>query len=281
MGAGWDSVMVRLAYRGSGWSDPGEQAAMESLLPLPPGTRVLDIGVGGGRTTGFLAPAAASYVGIDLSPGMVADARRRFPEADLRVGDARLLAGFADGSFDLVVFSLNGLDCLDHHDRDVFLRECARLLGPGATLLFSTHNLDGRSFAERPSVTDARERFAKPGAAAKVEAVLGLLPRLLLARRNLRRHESQPAGQGWSQAPLRAHEFRFVAHFARLSEVRASLARAGLELEAVWGSSGRPLALDADTYDDPYAQLICRRPGVRTIDVTEQREPLDAQQPIR
>jgi SAM-dependent methyltransferase len=281
MGVGWDSLMVRLAYRGSGWSDPGEQAAVESLLPLPPGTRVLDIGVGGGRTTSFLAPAAASYVGLDVAPGMVADARRRFPQADLRVGDARLLADFADGSLDLVVFSLNGLDCLSHQDRDLFLRECARLLAPGATLLFSTHNLDGRSFAERPSVTDARERFAKPGAAAKAEAVLGLLPRLLLARRNLRRHGPQPAGEGWSLAPLRAHEFRFVVHFARLSEVRASVARAGLELTAVWGSSGRPLPLDADAYEDPYAQLVCRRPGLRTMDLTEQREPMDAQLPVQ
>ncbi|MCU1621865.1 MAG: SAM-dependent methyltransferase [Frankiales bacterium] len=260
MGRGWDSLMVRLAYRGSGWSDDGEQAAVAALLPALPRSRVLDVGVGAGRTTSFLAEAAASYIGVDLAARMVADARRRFPSADLRVADARDLSAFADGAFDLVVFSLNGVDCLSHEEREAFLRDCARLLAPGGALLFSTHNLDGPSFAEVPSLRDARERLAKPGTAAKVEAVLALVPRLLLAYRNAHAYTApRPAGDGWAVVPLRAHEFRFVAHFARLPEVRGSIARAGLELETAWSRSGAAIPETASSYDEPYAHFLCRR----------------------
>jgi SAM-dependent methyltransferase len=260
--------MVRLAYRGSGWSDPGERAAIESLLPLPPGTRVLDLGVGGGRTTSFLAEAGASYLGLDVTPAMVEDARKRFPDADLRVGDATRLGDLPDAAYDLIVFSLNGLDCLSHADRELFLSECTRLLAPGGALLFSTHNLDGPSYAERPSLRDARERFAKPGVAAKAEAVIGAVPRLALAMVNARRPRVLASGDGWAVQPLRAHEFRFEAHFARLSEVRASLSRAGLELKALWGSSGTSLDLTAHQHQDAYVHVVARRPPLAHIDLT-------------
>lgn len=272
---GWDSPMVRLAYRGSGWSDPGEEQAFSALLPLPPGTRILDIGIGGGRTTSFLQDAGASYEGIDVTPAMVGDARKRFPGADLHVGDARHLEELPSASYELVVFSLNGIDCLDHDDRETFLRECVRLLAPGGVLQFSTHNLEGPSFSERPSWQDARERLAKPGLASKVEAVVGAVPRLVLARRNHKRHESvQPRGDGWAMAPLRAHEFRFVCHFATLAEVQGSLARAGLVVEAIWTSSGTRLPADAQHHDEAFAQLVCRKPPT-LIDLAGERQATD------
>lgn len=81
MAGGWGSAMVRLAYRSSTWSDPGEEQAYGAVLPLPPGARVLDLGVGTGRTTSFLKEAGATYEGVDVTPEMVEDARRRHPGA--------------------------------------------------------------------------------------------------------------------------------------------------------------------------------------------------------
>ncbi len=273
MSVGWGSSMVRLAYRGAGWSDPGEEQAISSLLPLPPGSRILDIGIGGGRTTSFLEHAGASYEGIDVTPEMVDDAHRRYPDANLHVGDAAHLEQLPSSSYELIVFSLNGIDCLDHAERERFLRECVRLLTPGGALQFSTHNLEGPSFREQPSWQDARERLTKPGVAAKAEAVIGGVPRLLLAKRNMKKHAAlQPQGDGWAMAPLRAHEFRFVCHFATLAEVKASLARAGLLVEAMWTNTGTRLPLDAVTHSDAFVQIVCRRAPV-VIDLVEQREP--------
>lgn len=59
--------------------------------------RVLDLGCGPGRITGHLHELGLDVAGVDLSPAMIAEARRRFPALSFRVG--RLDApGVAAGS---------------------------------------------------------------------------------------------------------------------------------------------------------------------------------------
>ncbi|MGE4048279.1 MAG: class I SAM-dependent methyltransferase [Acetobacteraceae bacterium] len=81
------------------------------------GGHVLDLGVGAGRTTPFLASRAASYVGIDYSQNMVDACRTRFPHWHFRRGDARDLSDFATQSCDFVLFSFNGIDSVSHDGR--------------------------------------------------------------------------------------------------------------------------------------------------------------------
>jgi len=52
---------------------------------------VVEVGCGPGHITAFLAAAGADASGIDLTPEMVAEARRRFPEGEYAVGDLRQL----------------------------------------------------------------------------------------------------------------------------------------------------------------------------------------------
>ncbi len=52
---------------------------------------VVEVGCGPGHVTAYLADAGADASGIDLSPEMVAQARRLFPEGDYQVGDLRRL----------------------------------------------------------------------------------------------------------------------------------------------------------------------------------------------
>ncbi len=123
---------------------------VEGLLPceehvfsraVAPGARVLDLGVGAGRTTPYLVARSSSYVGLDHSPGMVAACAARYPGTDVVEGDASDLSRFVDASFDAVVFSFNGLDCL--HPDDARLRclaEIRRVLVPGGVAVLSSHN---------------------------------------------------------------------------------------------------------------------------------------------
>ena len=74
----------------------------------------------------------------------------RFPDADLREGNAVDLRGLPDAAYDLVLFSFNGLDALDHGDRGAALAAMARVTRPEGRVLFSSLNLDGVSFDERP-----------------------------------------------------------------------------------------------------------------------------------
>ena len=56
---------LRLYRNLAGYSDEGERVALDMASGDIAGKRVLDLGVGGGRTAELLAPRAAFYVGID------------------------------------------------------------------------------------------------------------------------------------------------------------------------------------------------------------------------
>lgn len=99
---------------------------------------VLEIAVGSGRNLPFY-PKDISLTGIELSPGMLAIARRQAGEigieADLRLGDARDLP-FPDSSFDTVTATL--ALCTIPDDRRA-VAEAARVLRPGGRLLLLEH----------------------------------------------------------------------------------------------------------------------------------------------
>jgi len=108
---------------------------------LHPGTAILDLGVGGGRTTPYLSAIASRYVGVDYSEEMVQACRSKFPHLEFELADAADLSRFPDFSFDAVIFSFNGLDCLaPYGKRENCLRECHRVLKRGGVYIFSTHN---------------------------------------------------------------------------------------------------------------------------------------------
>jgi len=107
--------------------------------------RVLDIGVGAGRTTPALSASAREYVGIDYSAEMIAACRVRFRDGSRRLSflvcDVRDMRCFADRAFDVVLFSFNGLDTLSHEDRLRALSEIRRVCRLDGYFAFSTHNL--------------------------------------------------------------------------------------------------------------------------------------------
>jgi phosphatidylethanolamine/phosphatidyl-N-methylethanolamine N-methyltransferase len=78
------------------------------LLDLQPGERVLLVGVGTGADLP-LVPQGVQVTGIDLSPDMLAQARRKLPlpglEVTLLEGDAQQFQVEA-GSYDALIFNL-------------------------------------------------------------------------------------------------------------------------------------------------------------------------------
>lgn len=126
-------------YATSDGLTPAEFELVDRFAPAAP--RVLDLGVGTGRTTAPLRRLGEAYVGIDVAPAMVDRARELHPDADLRVGDAADLSEHPDGSFDLVVFSYHGIDYLHPDELRVrCLHEIARVLRPGGVFVASRHN---------------------------------------------------------------------------------------------------------------------------------------------
>jgi ubiquinone/menaquinone biosynthesis C-methylase UbiE len=114
---------------------PQGLAAYESALarlPTPP-RRVLDLGTGTGRGAFAIARrfAEAEVIGVDLSPRMLDEARRKVPpelagRVQFELADAARLP-FGDNSFDVVA----------HANMIPFFDETARVLEPGGHALFA------------------------------------------------------------------------------------------------------------------------------------------------
>jgi SAM-dependent methyltransferase len=199
--------------------------------------RILDLGVGCGRTSPALLELSRHYVGVDYSPEMIACARRRAPHVDYRVGDARDLA-FPDASFELVVFSFNGLDYVDTRaDRLRALRELRRVLVPGGTLLFSSHNLDrppAKAYDPRQirlTVNPARLAWRT------YEWLVGIGHYLRLRHREIR-------GRGWAILNNKGHNYRLLTYYVTPRVQRDELASAGFSLDELIDSDGTSLAID-------------------------------------
>ena len=127
-----------------------EAVILDAIAPLIKGKKLLDIGIGGGRTSKFLLEISADYTGIDYTSDCISAARQRYPHANLLCCDARNLDGFDDATFDFVLFSFNAIDYMIHEDRLSCLAEINRVLKPGGLFMFSTHNRDYRHFDKFP-----------------------------------------------------------------------------------------------------------------------------------
>jgi ubiquinone/menaquinone biosynthesis C-methylase UbiE len=97
----------------------------------------LDAGCGDGRYLAALAGELPERVaGVDISERILATARARAPRADLRQANLEALP-FDDGEFDLVLSS----QVIEHVvDAEAAMRELARVLRAGGTLVLSTDN---------------------------------------------------------------------------------------------------------------------------------------------
>lgn len=110
-----------------------EQKAVLELLPPIEGLRVLDAGCGTGRYSRVLVTRGPrSIVAIDRSAAMLAHAWEC--GAAYVLGDIRALP-LADASVDVIV---SGLLLPDVEDLGLVVREWARVLAPGGTVVSST-----------------------------------------------------------------------------------------------------------------------------------------------
>jgi ubiquinone/menaquinone biosynthesis C-methylase UbiE len=100
-------------------------------VALERGRRVLDVGCGTGVFLRMCADRGALVSGLDAAAEMVASARARVPEADLRVGDLQSLP-YDDDAFDLVT----GFGSFFYAaDVVAALREAGRVARPGGAVV--------------------------------------------------------------------------------------------------------------------------------------------------
>jgi SAM-dependent methyltransferase len=105
-------------------------AQVADALAIGPGTRILDVGCGGGGFCRLAADRGAEVSAIDAEAAAVAATRRRAPGADVRVGFMEMLP-WADRTFDAVT----GFNAFQYAlDIELALREARRVLRTGGRL---------------------------------------------------------------------------------------------------------------------------------------------------
>jgi ubiquinone/menaquinone biosynthesis C-methylase UbiE len=120
-----------------------EETVLKKLKIELKNMRMLDIGIGGGRTTCHFASLTKEYVGIDYARNMIKACKRRFKfpkEISFLTCDVRFLP-FKDGYFDFILFSFNGIDLMSYEDRLTALKEIKRVGKENGYFCFSAHNL--------------------------------------------------------------------------------------------------------------------------------------------
>ena len=119
--------------------------AVERLLAISPGERVIDLACGNGQFSRRLAELGATVRAFDFAPGMIEVARRRTAErseladkieyAELDATDVVALRVLGDGAADAAVCNMA---IMDMAQIDPMLRAVRRALVPGGRFVFST-----------------------------------------------------------------------------------------------------------------------------------------------
>ncbi len=135
----YDAPQVAAHYAALDYLTSCERLLFETYIKQ--GSAILDLGVGGGRTTAYLATRASRYVGVDYAAAMISACQAKFPGLEFAVADAADLSAFSDNSFDVAVFAFNGIDyVLPQQARRACFKHLHRILKPGGVLIFSSHN---------------------------------------------------------------------------------------------------------------------------------------------
>ena len=166
------------------WDSDGESRPLHDLNPVRAayiaarvdlrGTRVADVGCGGGLLSEALARSGANVTGIDLAPKVIDVARLHLHESNLqvdyRVQSSAQLAAAEPASFDAVCC----MEMIEHvPDPAALVRDLAALVKPGGVLIMSTLNRTPAAFAAAivgaeyvmhmlPRGTHHYEKFLKP-----------------------------------------------------------------------------------------------------------------------
>jgi SAM-dependent methyltransferase len=244
----WVSYAVRDVH-------PAESFLLEVGREIWHKARLLDLGVGAGRTTWVFGALAASYLGIDIVPRMIEVCREAFTESPRRkflVGDAQDLSAFADGSFDVVLFSYNGIDHLTPEGRQRALGEIRRVLTPEGLFFFSSHNLGVFPHAgESPRWSRNPFRWPRQWCGGRTQ-------RAFLKTVNAAALAEPVQRQGWAILPDGAHGGSFHAFYISPVCQKAHLEAAGFRLEHVLDVEGRALTDLARPSAGWWLHYLCR-----------------------
>jgi SAM-dependent methyltransferase len=212
-----------------------EQVILDRLRPSIQDKKLLDIGIGGGRTTKYLLELSDNYTGIDYTQACVEAAKAKYPGVNIQWGDARDLSIFETGSFDFVLFSFNSIDYISHVDRLRAMGEIHRVLSAGGHFAFSTHNRDWIDFNKPP--WQQQEKLSLNHFKSCLYS-LAFLPKHL----RMRKHEIHT--DEYAIINDNAHGFSLLAYYIGIEQQKAQLASIGFRNVETFDMEGNVIERD-------------------------------------
>jgi SAM-dependent methyltransferase len=231
---------------------PAENFALASIREEAAGKRILDIGIGAGRTTRVLREISQDYLGIDYAQPMVDAACCQYPGVEFRRADARNMDFVPDGSIFLAVFSCSGICMVGHEDRLKILREAYRVLQPGGLFLFSTRNQ--RS-------PESSGRFLFPDLKLSINPARMLVHSVRFAGKTARRaiNHLRFSRLNYRSADYSIvndiyHDYTVMLYYVTIEAQRRQLAEVGFAAEAeAWDNTGK---IECDSCDPTMTFLV-------------------------
>lgn len=214
---------------------------------------VLDIGIGGGRTTRYLKDKCKTYTGIDYSQGFVTQVKKEFPRVNSLVMDARDLSAFTDQAFDFVNFSFNGIDYVNLDDRIKILSEIERVLKPNGLFFFSTHNKDHATFQVAPWLNKYTGSFTN------LKTFIKLCPFLLRKFRNKKNEFISP---DYAIINDSAHNYSLFTFYTSVAFLKKQLSETKFDKPKFYSKAGKEVS---DTDLDDWIFVLTKKSVSKTF----------------
>jgi SAM-dependent methyltransferase len=230
--------------------DAAETMALIAYQPAFAGRRVLDLGVGTGRTTRFLTPFASTYLGLDFSPHMVDAFKERQGGIPVVLGDMRDLSRFDDASFDFVLAACNLIDAVGHADRLHVIEEVRRVVQPRGVFMFSSHNRCFRDALSGPKLQWSRN----PGTQA---AHVWRYARSLVNHARVRRLRQLAPEYAILNDP--GHDYAALHYYVDRATARRQMTSMGFRVLSEFDLMGRALGPDDDDRDTSSVMYVTER----------------------
>lgn len=227
-------------WASSNYLQKAEQAILNDISGKLRGRKILDIGVGGGRTTQYLLEISNDYTGIDYSPAMVCAVRKKYPALNIFQCDARdMKKVFKDEEFDFILFSFNGIDYVEHADRILILKEIYRILKQDGYFVFSTHNRDAKTFNKYKIALKLSHNPVK---------MARLAASFLLAHLNRKRNKKKELyTDDYAIVNDPGHTYALMTYFISMDKQIAQLQKTGFRNVRAFNHQGKEMVSDLES----------------------------------
>ncbi len=216
-----------------------EEVLFEKLSSKIRNSKMLDIGIGGGRTTKYLLPLSPDYVGVDYVPQFAEETAKKYPSANIFCGDATNLKEFDAETFDFVLFSYNGLDSISNEQRLLVFKEVSRVLKKDGIFMFSSHNRDYKYFRKLP--WDQKFQFNRGFVIFYLHCLYHLPKHFKMKKHEIHTDEYAIVNDG-------DHRFSLLLYYISINNQKKQLAVNGFNNVEAYDINGELVTSDTDSH---------------------------------